>query len=134
MKRRILTVLVLGCLSLAALGQNRSAQQPLSPSQFNAAHDREVVAIVRGVDLKAGITQPQANAIAELYFGKYIAGCGRADPAVDRGSHWEVTPRIGYGGTPDENPIVIEKHTGKVSWRNGPVFASLASFLSKASP
>lgn len=79
------------------------------------------------VDLKAGITLEQANTIARFYFR---AGCGGAAPAVDRGSRWEVTPVIGIAGISDKNPIMIEKHTGTISWKEGSTM-NLAAILAR---
>ncbi|PZQ27131.1 MAG: hypothetical protein DI562_14080 [Stenotrophomonas acidaminiphila] len=98
----------------------------------NAAKHRDLVATIRAVDLKAGVTQLQADAIAQVYFQRYISGCGAAAPAVDHGYAWRVTPLMGIAGTPDQNPIVIEKRTGKVSWANGPVFATVTELLAGA--
>ncbi|WP_158755123.1 TonB family protein [Dyella sp. S184] len=97
------------------------------------AHDtttpeQELVSEIGKADLKAGITFEQANAIAQFYFQHYVSGCGGADPAVDRGSRWEVTPRLGIAGIPSKTPIVIEKYTGTISRKNGPTL-SLAAIL-----
>jgi hypothetical protein len=134
MKHSFLAILVLLCVGSEAVGQIRD---PFDPNAIElemrneADHHQKMVAAVREVDLKAGVTQSQANVIARLYFQAFISGCGYADNAVDRGSRWEVTPRMGYGGTPDQNPIVIEKHTGMISWGHGKAFASLAALLAK---
>jgi hypothetical protein len=97
--------------------------------QNTSPQNKDLIAVITAVDLKAGITQKQAIAMSELYFMNHISGCGFADAPVDRGSHWEVTPRIGFAGTASENPIAIEKHTGKVSWKDGPTFGSPSALL-----
>jgi hypothetical protein len=97
--------------------------------QDTSAQNKEVVAVIKAVDLKAGITQEQAIAMSELYFINHISGCGFADDPVDRGSHWEATPRIGIAGTPSENPIIIEKNTGTVFWKGGPTFRNPSALL-----
>lgn len=97
--------------------------------QDTSPQNKELVAIIKTVDLKAGITQEQAVAMSELYFINHISGCGFADAPVGRGIRWEVTPRIGIAGAPSENPIMIEKHTGKISWKGGPTFGSPSALL-----
>jgi len=97
-------------------------------SQATTTQEQE---LARGLDLKAGITFVQANAIANYYFQHHIAGCGAADPAIDRGSRWEVTPRIGIAGTPSKSPIFIEKHTGQISWKYGPTLYLATIFASQ---
>jgi hypothetical protein len=97
--------------------------------QDTSVQNKELVSVIKAVDLKTGITQEQAIAMSELYFINHISGCGFADDPVDRGSHWEATPRIGIAGTPSENPIIIEKHTGKIFWKDGPTFRSPSALL-----
>ena len=97
--------------------------------QNTSPQNKELIAVIAAVNLKAGITQEQAIAMSELYFMNHISGCGFADAPVDRDSHWEITPRIGFVGTASENPIAIEKHTGKVSWKEGPTFESPSALL-----
>jgi len=98
-------------------------------SQATTTPEREMV---RGVDLKTGITFAQANAIASYYFENYIGDCGYPEPAVDRGSRWEVPLLIGVAATPSNRPIIIEKHTGHVSRHGGGPALNLASII--ASP
>lgn len=97
--------------------------------QNTPPQNKELLAVITAVDLKKGITQEQAIAISELYFTNHISGCGFADAPIDRGSRWEVTPHIGFAGTPSKNPIIIEKHNGKVSWKDGPTFGSPSALL-----
>lgn len=84
---------------------------------------------VEGVNLKVGVTQDQARAMAQIYFEHYIAGCGGADTPVDRGTSWEVTPKIGVAGAKSSKSIVIEKRSGHVSYPGGPTFRTPADLL-----
>lgn len=86
---------------------------------------------VGSLDLKSGITNEQSVVIAQYYCDTNIAGCGSAHPAIDRGSTWEVTPHVGTAGTPSENIIKIEKHTGIVSSKDGPTLDFAKLFESK---
>jgi hypothetical protein len=117
---------------IASIGGAVASPAHDQAAQLNAAHHQQLVSIVRGVDLKAGVTQAQADAIAELYFSTYIATCGRARPAVDRGAQWEITPLLGFAGTPDKHPIIVGKHTGNVSWQGGPSFSAPSALLGTA--
>lgn len=103
---------------------------PVAKAHDATTPERELAAAVGRVDLKRGITFVQANAIARFYFQHHVSGCGGADRAVDRGSRWEVTPRIGVAGTPSKDPIVIDKHTGQIFRRNGPTFNLVALITS----
>jgi hypothetical protein len=102
----------------------------LGPGAFSAAQSADAWTIVEGVNVKVGVTQDQARAMAQIYFGRYIAGCGGADTPVDRGESWEVTPRMGITGAKSGKPIIIEKHSGHVSYPGGPTFRSPADLLS----
>ena len=84
---------------------------------------------VEGVNLKVGVTQDQARAMAQIYFERYIAGCGGADTPVDRGTSWEVTPKIGVAGAKSGKSIIIEKRSGHVSYPGGPTFRNPADLL-----
>jgi hypothetical protein len=132
MKHLISSIFILACVTAPAFGKNRVPLDMAAVQERNAANRRALVATIRAVDLKAGVTQRQADAIAQVYFQSYISGCGAAAPAVDHGILWQVTPLMGIAGTPDQNPIVIEKYTGKVSWASGPVFATVAELLAGA--
>ncbi len=100
-----------------------------STGQGTSLQNKELVEVINAVDLITDVTQQQAIAMSELYFMKHISGCGFADTPVDRGSQWEVTPRIGFAGAPNENPIIIEKHTGMISWKSGPTFGNPSALL-----
>jgi len=95
-----------------------------------AAQGADAWTVVEGVNLKVGVTQDQASAMAQIYFGRYIAGCGGADTPVDRGESWEITPRMGIAGTKSGKQIIIEKHSGQVSFPGGPTFRNPADLLS----
>ena len=100
------------------------------------AHDtttpeQELASEIGKADLKVGITFEQANAIARFYYQHHISSCGGAAPAVDRGSRWEVTPLIGAAGTPSKIPLVIEKHTGMISRKDGPTLSLAVILASK---
>ncbi len=101
------------------------------------AHDtttpeKELASEIGKANLKTGVTFEQANAIAQFYFQHHVSGCGGADPAVDRGSRWEVTPRLGIAGIPSKTPIVIDKYTGIISRKDGPTLSLAAILASKA--
>ena len=101
------------------------------------AHDtttpeQELASEIGKANLKTGITFEQANAIAQFYFQHHVSGCGGADPAVDRGSRWEVTPRLGIAVIPSKTPIVIEKYTGTISRKDGPTLSLATILVSKA--
>ena len=97
---------------------------------ISAAQGTDAWTVVEGVSLKLGVTQDQAGAMAQIYFGRYIAGCGGADTPVDHGESWEVTPRMGIAGVKSGKPIIIDKHSGQVSYPGGPTFRNPADLLS----
>ena len=72
------------------------------------------------LNLSAGISEPQALVLARQYCEKYIAGCGSVYPAKSRGSNWDIPVRTGTAAHLEANPISVEKHTGKMSWGDGP--------------
>jgi len=107
--------LLLGCLALVA--SSISAQEPSSET------------VVRAVDLSKGVSRAEAVAIAEVYYSRNITSCGSAEVPVDRGTRWEVTPIVGTTAQPSPDPIVIDKRTGRVSWKGGPTFRNLHELL-----
>lgn len=88
----------------------------------------ELAGEIGRVDLNAGITQTQAETMAQYYCQRFIGGCGSAYPAIDRDLDWEIAPRTGIAGVPDPDAIRIGKHTGETSWARGPDL-SLASLI-----
>lgn len=85
--------------------------------------EQDLAGEIGRVDLRSGIAREQANSIARYYGQRYIAGCGSTQAVVDRHSNWEATPMTGVGAIPDRNAILIGKHTGQISWRNGPTLS-----------
>lgn len=80
----------------------------------------ELASEIGRVDLDAGITQKQAETMAQYYCQRFIGGCGSAYPAIDRNLDWVVTPKTGVAGVADQDAILIGKHTGSMSWKRGP--------------
>jgi hypothetical protein len=72
------------------------------------------------LNLSAGVSERQALILAQQYCDKYIAGCGSAYPAKSRGSSWDVPVRTGVSAHLEAHPVSVEKHTGKMSWGDGP--------------
>lgn len=80
----------------------------------------ELAGEIGRVDLNAGITQKQAETMAQYYYQRFIGGCGSAYPAIDRNLDWVMTPKTGVAGVADQDAILIGKHTGTISWKRGP--------------
>lgn len=80
----------------------------------------ELAGEIGRVDLNAGITQKQAETMAQYYCQRFIGGCGSAYPAIDQNLDWVMTPKTGVAGVADQDAILIGKHTGTISWKTGP--------------
>ncbi|WP_408950463.1 TonB family protein [Lysobacter sp. Hz 25] len=93
--------------------------------------ERDLADQVGLINLKAGVTEKQAGAVALFYCERYIGGCGATDAPVSQGSHWQITPRTGIDGSPDKDKILVGKHSGKVSWGKGPAIDLLSLVSSK---
>ena len=93
--------------------------------------ERDLADEVGSIDLKAGVTQKQAGAIALFYCERHIGGCGTTDAPVSENSHWRVTARTGIDGAPDKDKILVSKHSRKVSWSKGPTVDLLSLVNSK---
>ncbi|SEM26864.1 hypothetical protein SAMN05428989_3568 [Pseudoxanthomonas sp. GM95] len=130
---RLLLALTFVLACFAAEGQARRPLDVDAIMRAKAATDNALFLTARGADLQSGISKYEADAIAKLYFATYIVGCGTAYGAADEGAVWKVTPLIGVAAVPDKSPIIINKHSGAISWGDGPAFASLAKFLSEIS-
>nr|WP_298123623.1 TonB family protein [uncultured Pseudoxanthomonas sp.] len=72
------------------------------------------------LDLSAGISRQQADVIAKYYCHLHVAGCGSVSLAMNGGADWKVPVKTGVAAAGHADPIHIGKHTGKVSWGNGP--------------
>lgn len=83
------------------------------------------------IDISSGVTQRQASVIAQFYSRRHIAACGAVTPPISRNSDWEVTPLVGIEGAPDKDKIFVSKHSGRVSWGDGPVLDVVALINSK---
>jgi len=70
-----------------------------------------------GGRLDAGsVSSGAAYKIADALFNANM-GCGFVEGHLrDEGSRWAFTARIGYAGTVDPNPILVDKQTGAASW------------------
>jgi hypothetical protein len=75
---------------------------------------------IKGIRVDDGIDAHEAEIISQSYFWRFAGtGCGGVAPPKETGDNWIAQVYIGYGEGPAGN-IIIEKHTGKVSWEGGP--------------
>ena len=70
------------------------------------------------------ISKEQAWRMASHYFELHLGGCGGPAEPVDEGLDWSCQLRVGYAGTLDPHPLLINKHTGRTRWASGPTYAS----------
>ena len=90
---------------------------------------REFQVKLSTVVVEDGIDLRKANIIAQSYFLRFGPGCGVAEDVTDGGEFWlSVTP-VGYAAIPTREPIRIDKHTGRVTWSNGPTIENPKTIL-----
>jgi len=116
--RTALAVVLLSICEIASAQEIKTAQRDLADE-------------VGSIDLKAGVTEKQAGAVALIYCERHIGGCGTTDAPVSENSNWQVTPRTGIDGSPDKDRIIVGKHSGKISWGKGPTIDLLPLVNSK---
>jgi hypothetical protein len=84
------------------------------------ARRHQLEAQLRGVVADDGISAAEADVIAQSYFLRFGPGCGAAAPVTDGGALWVASTVVGYAAVPTREPIRIDKHTGSVTWSDGP--------------
>jgi hypothetical protein len=80
---------------------------------------RALQAQLHTIVVEDGINLQEANIIAQSYFIRFGPGCGAAADVIDGGDVWISKVFVGYAATPRES-ILIDKHTGRVTWKYGP--------------
>jgi hypothetical protein len=80
-------------------------------------HARELESQMREVTLEDGVSEREANIIAESYFIRFGPGCGAVADVFDGCQFWIGQTAVGAGGIPTPEPIRIDKQTGRVTWR-----------------
>jgi len=68
-----------------------------------------------------GISAAEAEVIAQSYFFRFGLGCGVANRITDGGEFWISPTYTGIAAMPTREPIRIDKHTGRVTWSDGPI-------------
>ena len=81
---------------------------------------RQLEAQLRDIVVDDGISEAEANVIAQNYFLRFGPGCGAASHVADGGAFWIANAAVGVAGVPTREPIRIDKHTGRVTWSDGP--------------
>jgi len=106
-KHTIASALVLLALSgCGAATMDRAQDAPHEP--FDA------IKLVTAAD---GIDRSEAAVIAWAYFHSNISACGGTGEPESEDEHWVTPVYFGYAGVPIE-PILIDKRTGAVTWRD----------------
>jgi hypothetical protein len=82
-------------------------------------HARELESRMREVVLEDGISEREANTIAESYFHRFGPGCGGVADVFDGGKFWIGQTAVGAVAIPTPEPIRIDKQTGRVTWNAG---------------
>jgi hypothetical protein len=76
---------------------------------------------LRTVVIEDGISETEANIIAENYFWRFSPiGCGYVARVTDGGSFWVAKTYFCIAPMPTRDPIRIDKRTGRVTWSDGP--------------
>lgn len=75
-----------------------------------------------------GISQREAQAIADAYFYELVSGCGTTEPAILADGVWTVQLRIGYAGALSDEYVRIDTGHGTVSSAIGPSFPNFWLF------
>ena len=80
---------------------------------------------LRTVNADDGITQSEAEIIAENYFSRFAPiACGSVTRPVDGGTNWIAKTYLGFASIETREPIRIDKQTGRVTWSDGPTITN----------
>lgn len=82
---------------------------------------------LKAVILLDGVSQSEAETIAESYFSRNV-GCGAFTGVRDGGKRWIVDAKFGYGGEPIE-ALFIDKRSGKLKSTIGPNYRNPLKIL-----
>jgi len=93
---------------------------PSANAQGIVTLEQDLAREIGAVDLHAGLSRAQAGTLAEYYCRRYVGGCGAVAPATDRNADWAVVPFTGVAAIAATHPIMVGKHSGKISWHPGP--------------
>ena len=75
--------------------------------------DAELRQKLKAVTVSDGVSQSEAEIIAQSYFARHI-GCGAFTGIQDGGNRWIVDGKFGFAGEPIKG-FFIDKHSGKVT-------------------
>jgi hypothetical protein len=105
------TLTALFLLSVACIG---CRTHTISPA------DAELRQKLKAVNLSDGVSQPEAEIIAESYFARNV-GCGALTGIQDGGDRWIVDGKFGFAGEPIKG-FFIDKRSGRVTSPIGPSY------------
>jgi hypothetical protein len=81
----------------------------------------QLQAKLRTVVIEDGISQQEADVIAESYFLRFTPiACGSVARPIDGDTVWIAKTYFGIAPMPTREPIRIDKRTGRVTWSDGP--------------
>jgi hypothetical protein len=118
-----IALVVGGVLAWFALDNRAKVTEGISTE----ARDR--LAIIANVNVGNGIDATEAAQIARAFYKTVFGGLeGFATEPVEKDGYWTSTVRMGFAGTPDPEPIVINPRTGAVSGPGGGRFTTFEAF------
>ena len=82
--------------------------------------DAELRQKLKAVTLSDGVSQAEAEVIAQSYFARNV-GCGALTGIQDGGDHWILDGKFGYAGEPIKG-FFIDKRSGRVTSPVGPSY------------
>lgn len=98
------------------------------PKEWLVDHVQQIDSELEGVDPSDGIDADEAKAIAEVFRGRYVSGCGAADEATLDGNTWTVSLRLGFVGKKSDRTIQVDARSGAVWGLGGPRYPDFRSF------
>lgn len=82
-------------------------------------HRAQLQTKLRAVIVDDGISQEEADVIAENYYYRFTPLCGTVVPVTDGGTDWIAKTYYGIGAMPGA-PIRIDKRTGRAAQSGSP--------------
>lgn len=106
-----------------------------SPNPASTSIDQRRVEInpwiynqLESVSLKDGVSEEEANKLANVYWTLFCSRCGMADPVRDAGEDWKAAVASGFIPTP-KGDISIHKNSGKITFSRGPTITNWNEFF-----
>ncbi len=119
----VLPGVVIQCLTalISTLLISSCAAHNHDPSFIGAEYEGDLKSRLSRVIVSDGINREEAMAICDNYYHRFkYSGCGDLGGLEETTNTWSCIVLSGISGMPKPERIVVDKKTGRTSWKYGP--------------